>query len=60
MLFRSVLNLLGYDHLDDIQAAAMEHLEAVILAGLGVDDPYEANSERQAASCQAASCQAAS
>jgi probable rRNA maturation factor len=60
LVVHGVLHLLGYDHLDDIQAAAMEHLEAVILAGLGVDDPYEANSERQAASCQAASCQAAS
>jgi probable rRNA maturation factor len=35
-----VLHLLGYDHMDDDQAEAMEPLETAILAGLGIADPY--------------------
>jgi probable rRNA maturation factor len=35
-----VLHLLGYDHLTQVQAAAMESLERSILAELGVPDPY--------------------
>lgn len=35
-----VLHLLGYDHLEDSQAARMEALETRILATLGVPDPY--------------------
>jgi probable rRNA maturation factor len=35
-----VLHLLGYDHQIDSEAEAMEALEARILAGLGVADPY--------------------
>jgi probable rRNA maturation factor len=35
-----VLHLLGYDHMDDEQAEAMEPLETAILAGLGIADPY--------------------
>jgi probable rRNA maturation factor len=34
------LHLLGYDHQSDTEAAAMERLEAAILARLGVADPY--------------------
>jgi probable rRNA maturation factor len=34
------LHLAGYDHAADEQAAAMERLEAAILARLGVPDPY--------------------
>jgi probable rRNA maturation factor len=34
------LHLLGYDHQSDAAAAAMERLEAAILARLGVADPY--------------------
>ena len=34
------LHLAGYDHAADDQAAAMERLEAAILARLGVPDPY--------------------
>ena len=37
-----VLHLLGHDHIGDDEADAMEHLERVILAGLGVPDPYAA------------------
>ena len=36
-----VLHLLGYDHLTDSEAEAMEARERHILAGLGVRDPYE-------------------
>lgn len=35
-----VLHLLGYDHMDDDQAEAMEPLETAILAGMGIADPY--------------------
>jgi probable rRNA maturation factor len=35
-----VLHLLGYDHLTQVEAAAMESLERSILAELGVPDPY--------------------
>jgi probable rRNA maturation factor len=35
-----VLHLLGYDHIDDSEAAVMEAFETRILAGLGVPDPY--------------------
>jgi len=34
------LHLLGYDHLEDAEAEAMEALETRILAGLGIADPY--------------------
>jgi probable rRNA maturation factor len=34
------LHLLGYDHESDTQAAEMEQLERVILARLGISDPY--------------------
>ena len=35
-----VLHLLGYDHESEAEAEAMEAKERVILAGLGVPDPY--------------------
>ncbi|MEO8959626.1 MAG: rRNA maturation RNase YbeY [Rudaea sp.] len=35
-----VLHLLGYDHIADHDAEAMEALETRILAGLGIADPY--------------------
>ena len=34
------LHLLGYDHLVDTEADAMENLERSILAALGIADPY--------------------
>jgi probable rRNA maturation factor len=37
-----VLHLLGYDHMGDDEAEAMEGLERALLAGLGVPDPYGA------------------
>ncbi|WP_133478280.1 rRNA maturation RNase YbeY [Cognatilysobacter segetis] len=35
-----VLHLLGWDHLEDAEAEAMEARERQILAGLGIADPY--------------------
>lgn len=35
------LHLLGYDHIVDDEAEAMENLERNILASLGIPDPYE-------------------
>lgn len=37
-----VLHLLGYDHIGDDEAEAMEGLERAVLAGLGIPDPYAA------------------
>jgi probable rRNA maturation factor len=41
MVVHGVLHLIGYDHLDDAQAAEMEGLETLILRGLGFPPPYE-------------------
>jgi len=40
LIVHGVLHLLGYDHIDDQDAALMEGLEAEILATLGIEDPY--------------------
>ena len=42
LVAHGVLHLLGYDHANDAEAEEMEALERVILAGLGVPDPYGA------------------
>jgi probable rRNA maturation factor len=42
MVAHGVLHLLGYDHMTDAEADAMEGLERVVLAGLGIPDPYTA------------------
>jgi probable rRNA maturation factor len=42
LVAHGVLHLLGYDHMSDEEAEAMEGLERVVLAGLGVPDPYAA------------------
>jgi probable rRNA maturation factor len=39
-----VLHLLGHDHETEPQATAMEALEAAILEGLGIVDPYGSES----------------
>ncbi len=40
MIVHGTLHLLGYEHQEEGEAAAMEALEVTILAGLGVGDPY--------------------
>lgn len=40
LMVHGVLHLLGYDHVEDEDAALMEGLEVRILASLGVSDPY--------------------
>ncbi len=40
LVVHGMLHLLGHDHLDDAQADRMEGLERIVLAGLGVADPY--------------------
>jgi len=40
LVVHGFLHLLGYDHIDDDEALAMEGLETQILASLGVADPY--------------------
>ena len=41
LIIHGVLHLLGYDHIDDSDAAIMEKLEVEALAALGIGDPYE-------------------
>lgn len=41
LLVHGTLHLLGYDHIDDKDAALMEGLEVEILGKLGIADPYE-------------------
>lgn len=40
LIVHGILHLLGYDHIEDEDAALMEGLEVRILASLGVSDPY--------------------
>lgn len=40
LIVHAVLHLLGFDHVEDEDAALMEALEVRILASLGVSDPY--------------------
>jgi probable rRNA maturation factor len=42
LLVHGLLHLLGHDHQSEADASAMESLEALILATLGIPDPYEA------------------
>jgi probable rRNA maturation factor len=42
LVAHGVLHLLGYDHMSDAEAQEMEGLERVVLAQLGVSDPYAA------------------
>ncbi len=41
MVVHGTLHLLGYDHIDDADAAIMENLETRILTGLGFPEPYD-------------------
>ena len=40
LLVHGALHAQGLDHLDDVEAVAMERMEAAILARLGIADPY--------------------
>ena len=40
MIIHGTLHLLGYDHIDDSEAEAMEALETEIVKSLGFPDPY--------------------
>jgi probable rRNA maturation factor len=40
MVVHGVLHLLGYDHITEIQAQKMEHMEIAILSRLGFANPY--------------------
>lgn len=40
LLAHGFLHLIGYDHIVDADAEAMEALERSVLARLGIDDPY--------------------
>lgn len=41
MVVHGVLHLLGYDHIEESDAEAMEALEIRLLAGLGYANPYQ-------------------
>ncbi|MBN8551560.1 MAG: rRNA maturation RNase YbeY [Caulobacterales bacterium] len=45
LVVHGVLHLQGFDHLDDIEAREMEDRERMILARLGVSDPYASRDE---------------
>ncbi|MEC5289561.1 rRNA maturation RNase YbeY [Aurantimonas sp. C2-6-R+9] len=40
LLVHGFLHLMGFDHIDEAEAEAMETLEIAILADLGIADPY--------------------
>lgn len=40
LIVHGTLHLLGFDHMGDAEAEAMEEVERKALASLGIDDPY--------------------
>ena len=42
LVVHGMLHLLGFDHVEEADAEMMERLEADVLAGLGIADPYAA------------------
>jgi probable rRNA maturation factor len=45
LIVHGFLHILGYDHADEAEAAAMEGLETKILGELGIADPYSERSQ---------------
>lgn len=45
MVVHGCLHLLGFDHIKDDEAEEMEAREVAILAGLGMDNPYQDDDE---------------
>ncbi|WP_107851576.1 rRNA maturation RNase YbeY [Oceanimonas marisflavi] len=45
MVVHGCLHLLGFDHIKDEEAEVMEAREIAILAGLGMDNPYQDDDE---------------
>ncbi len=41
LCLHGMLHLLGYDHMEDVQAEEMEALEKNLLSKLSIDDPYQ-------------------
>jgi probable rRNA maturation factor len=41
LIVHGVLHLLGFDHVDEAHAEAMERLETEVMTRLGLPDPYE-------------------
>lgn len=40
LIVHGTLHLVGYDHIDEVEAAAMEAIEVKALASLGIANPY--------------------
>ncbi len=43
LIIHGVLHLLGYNHIDDVEAEEMEALEINILSTIGINNPYQEN-----------------
>lgn len=41
LIIHAILHLLGYDHIEDEDAALMEGIEIAILENMGISNPYE-------------------
>lgn len=46
MTVHGILHLLGYDHIEDVEADIMENLETSIMTGLNFAPPYESHAEQ--------------